>query len=71
MEDYQYRVLIEKNDLDVKCRALRYFIGSAPYLALGEAEQALLQAQLSVMCNYSAILGERIKGFDVQPLLGQ
>jgi hypothetical protein len=66
MEDYQKRVVDEKNDLDAKIQLLHNFmfttsIGAYDKLPIDE-KQRLIE-QLRIMEIYSHILGERIRNF--------
>jgi len=64
MEQYQQRVVNEKNELDIKAKALSDFIGNSPnFENIDSAEQERLKVQNDIMWQYSEILGERIAAF--------
>lgn len=63
MEDYQQRVIDEKNGLDEKRNKLKDFLYTDIYANLPDGERGNLQAQYMVMGNYSDILQTRIEGF--------
>lgn len=66
MAPHQERVVAEKRELDIKISALRAFSANVPvFAALKFWQQDLLERQLKIMVNYSAILGERIAAFEV------
>jgi hypothetical protein len=57
MEDYQERVIKEKEDLDIKIHKLGLFLYQNK---ISEKETNLLEKQLVIMEEYSDILDERI-----------
>jgi len=63
MEAYQERVVLEKKELDDKISKLSPFIGSEKFSSVKEEEANRLRNQLSIMIDYSNILGERIDNF--------
>ena len=63
MEDYQRRVVDEKNELDEKLKALRDFMHGDIYASLDAIDQGLLMVQLVAMDNYSDVLARRIELF--------
>mgnify|MGYP001497720763 CR=1 FL=1 len=63
MQAYQERVVLEKKELDEKIGKLSPFIGSEKFLSVKEDEANRLRNQLSIMIDYSNILGERIANF--------
>jgi len=63
MEAYQERVVEEKKELDEKISKLSPFISSEKFLSVKEDEANRLRNQLSIMVDYSNILGERIANF--------
>jgi hypothetical protein len=63
MEAYQERVVLEKNELDEKISKLSTFISSEKFSSVKEDEVNRLRNQLSIMIDYSNILGERISNF--------
>lgn len=65
MNDFQFRVVDEKNDLDTKLDKLGDFIRGAVFKSLPIDEQFRLAAQQRTMRKYSQILGERIAAFTV------
>jgi hypothetical protein len=60
---HEYRVVIEKAQLDAKIERLRMFIAGSVYESVYAAEQDRLQAQLTKMLDLSDILAERIESF--------
>ena len=64
MEDYQQRVIDEKEALDEKIEKLSTFIGSKLFETLNnDGQDILLQEQLSHMIAYSSVLEKRIELF--------
>jgi hypothetical protein len=63
MQAQQQQVIDTKAEVDAKNLELEAFIKSEGFLALQEAEQLLMTRQLSIMQEYSRILGERIDAF--------
>lgn len=63
MNDFQVRVLKEKEELDVKINALASFLCKDIFEALNREEQFRLKKQFEIMKLYSAVLGERIAHF--------
>lgn len=64
MEDYQQRVVNEKNELDFKIEALTDFIGTSTVFASQDSEeQKRMERQREVMMEYSEILEARISAF--------
>jgi hypothetical protein len=61
---HEYRVVIEKAQLDAKIERLRTFIAGSVYESVYAAEQDRLQAQLTKMLDLSDILAERIESFN-------
>lgn len=63
---FQQRVEIEKKELDVKIAALRGFLSSKKTETFVKPEDlALLKKQLTIMDQYSLVLGERLVRFDM------
>ena len=60
MEEYQKRVMNEKEELDVKVASLTKFIKGPTFLSVSGDEQHLLVIQGDLMVRYSEILGKRI-----------
>ena len=63
MLEYQQRVVDEKVALDEKIEKLDKFIGGDIFKALSDCEQTLLARQITIMIEYSVILGKRISEF--------
>jgi len=63
MQPFQSRVIVERRDLDAKITKLQNFIDGGTYQSLPSDERSRLAYQLSVMEEYSYILGERILAF--------
>lgn len=63
MQDFQQRVVDEREDLDLKLSKLVSFIPSAAFRSLHHSDQELLRAQASIMLEYSGILTHRIARF--------
>ena len=65
MEDWQQRVIEEKEALDKKLTKLQEFLGkSAKCERLPSDDKVLLVQQEMAMRQYSDILGERVAAFD-------
>lgn len=63
---HQERVVTEKKELDEKLNKLELFIeGSATFEALKFNEQSRLRCQYNAMVEYSNILSQRIRAFDI------
>ena len=63
MEDYQKRVVAEKEEIDIKIVKLTGFIFSPKFDSVNEKEQERMDTQLRAMMNYSMCLRERIASF--------
>lgn len=63
MQDFQLRVIKEKEELDAKHEKLIGFLKSDSYLSLQTHDKRLLLEQSIFMGNYSRVLGERIERF--------
>lgn len=63
MQDFQNRVIAEKEELDLKLGKLEVFLVSAHFFGLDDSERARLKEQHNVMQKYSSILGRRIAAF--------
>ena len=64
MEDYQKRVLKEKEDLDERITSLRSFLNSDKCpKTCGQQQFILMRIQLSAMNEYSDVLRQRIEAF--------
>lgn len=66
MEDYQDRVIEEKNALDEKIVKLASFIFSDRFL-VPKDEQERMESQFYAMTQYSRMLRERIYHFTSEP----
>ena len=60
---HQYRVVVEKQQLDERLTALEAFFENPIYHGLDVSERKRLQLQASFMRAYSDVLGERIAAF--------
>lgn len=63
LQDFQKRVIEEKEYLDGLIEKLHRFMMGHQYDTLSELERDQLVRQHIAMCKYSGILGERINGF--------
>lgn len=63
MQDFQIRVVQEKDELDAKREKLGTFKNTDAFARLPWQEQERLNTQGHLMTMYSAILGERIAAF--------
>jgi hypothetical protein len=63
MEDYQERVIAEKEELHKKVCGLIDFMHCDTYAQLPATEQGLLMVQLAAMQNYESALERRIELF--------
>jgi hypothetical protein len=63
MEDYQTRVIEEKDELDNKRAKLDVFIEGDIFPTLKTRDQDLLVKQTNAMSQYSKILQKRIERF--------
>ena len=63
MEEYQTRVIIERDKLEVSIRKLLEFMETETYTEAHPRDQALLDEQLQIMNEYDRVLTERIKSF--------
>jgi hypothetical protein len=61
VEEYQNRIIEEKDELDVKLKKLKIFLNSDVFTKLSYDEQIRLRLQKSFMLLYFDILVERIK----------
>lgn len=61
--DFRQRVRDEKAELDDKLSRLQPFLASNIFAGLAPAEQDRMRRQLSLMQDYSAVLGDRIAAF--------
>lgn len=64
MQDYQQRVIAERDELETRIFRLRLFLEhSDAFKALDIQNQGLLNSQLEAMEEYSSILTQRIELF--------
>ena len=63
MEEYQKRVIDERDELKRKVDKLYAFLGSSIYQGLNSADRRRLDRQHDVMSEYEEILSERIAEF--------
>ena len=70
MEDYQQRVIVEKQELDVKILSLTEFMSKAEFMAVDPSERVRLRMQMGAMTEYSSILGMRIAAFSAPEATG-
>lgn len=64
MQEFQKRVVAEKEQLDLKIEALCLFSDNRIYYELPITERARMTAQLNAMIIYSGVLGLRIAAFE-------
>jgi len=64
MEQYQKRVITEKDELDIKLAGLTKFLESDKTSGMDSEELLRMQSQKEIMGNYSQVLGERIANFE-------
>jgi hypothetical protein len=60
---HQQRVIDEKSELDEKLSKLTTFTEGETFTTIPSDEQARLLRQLTIMEDYSGVLGERIAAF--------
>lgn len=63
LQDFQQRVVDEKQELDDKLDKLRVFLRSDRALALDFTDRSLLVMQERAMTDYTSILADRINRF--------
>jgi hypothetical protein len=63
MQPYQQRVLEEKDQLDIRLRALSEYLLSEHFKALPKLSQDQLHLQFLAMKQYQLILAQRIENF--------
>ena len=63
MEEWQKRVIKEKQDLDLKRERLDSFFSKKAFADLDDDQKALMVDQSLIMGEYSEILGKRIDAF--------
>jgi len=61
MSSYIDRMVIEKEELDIKISKLDDFICSEKFDEIGNRQRTLLQMQFAAMSAYTSTLGERIR----------
>jgi len=60
MSAIRQRVVQERSELAARRGKLKAFLGTAPFFALPDAQQRLLEAQCAVMEQYLTILDQRL-----------
>lgn len=65
MKPHQERVVVEKEELDVKLNALDKFLQGDLFKSLSDCEQSRLRWQRMLMKSYSEVLHDRINYFVV------
>jgi hypothetical protein len=63
VDDFRYRVILERSELRTKIDALAAFLKTPTFSTLDNAEQGRLKTQLDIMTQYEGILAERILAF--------
>ncbi len=63
MEDYQKRVVVEKEELDKKREKLKIFMKTRRFSELIGRERFLLVKQTRLMEEYSQVLADRVATF--------
>jgi hypothetical protein len=63
MNDWQYRVVLEKQELDTKLENLCVFSNTNTFAKLPLMEQERMNTQRHLMCALSSVLGARISHF--------
>jgi len=63
MEEYQKRVIEEKEELDKKIKKLASFLDTGMFVKLTKDDVGLLRTQHSIMLAYRTILKMRINVF--------
>lgn len=63
MEDWQERVVVERDRLNMRVQKLQEFIGGEQLKKLNEADRSLLVEQSCAMVLYLCALDRRIAGF--------
>lgn len=66
MLPFQQRVIDEKRELDTKIIALCVFIHSDEFNDLSYVDQANVDQQFKIMCDYSKVLHHRIRNFNLE-----
>ena len=61
MEDFEKRLIIERDDLRDKTSKLLIFIGSDRFKTIDKESQMLLQFQYGYMISYLSVLNKRIE----------
>jgi hypothetical protein len=66
MQEHQLRVIEENKELETKLLALHQFICKSPiFEKLSDYDKQMLREQAYIMDQYSDILKERIKAFNI------
>lgn len=64
MQPHQQRVVDEKNELEIKAKALSHFISENPlFNSIEPAEQERMKLQNDIMWQYFEVLQDRIANF--------
>ena len=63
MQDYQVRVVTERNELTEKIEKLTAFVEGEKFASVESEEASRLKNQLRVMREYQSILDARLKAF--------
>ncbi len=64
MQEFQQRVVTEKEELDAKRVKLESFLKTSAFNNLGADERNRMWRQSIAMKHYSLVLGERIAAFE-------
>jgi hypothetical protein len=60
MSDFKSRLEVEKQELDEKIEKLTLFVIGESFDKIDKRQQGLLNTQLPIMRNYSAVLRDRL-----------
>ncbi len=69
LENYQNRMILEKEELDIKIKKLNRYIQSVNFIKLDTVDRELLIEQYHYMGLYNQILDQRIERFNKNILL--
>lgn len=64
LQPHEQRVVLERDELDTKRRALETFLTSPMFYTLAQVERHLLHSQWRAMTVYCDILDQRIARFE-------
>lgn len=64
MEEWQRRVITEKNEMEDRIGGLKNFLNSESSVYIEEEDRIILRWQLSIMDQYLQVLIIRIENFD-------